>query len=223
MPTSSDSARQSAEPSLRTSCVERFLRYVTYDTRSDEASTSYPSTDSQWRLLRQLRDELLELGLDDVELDPHGYLMATVPANTTKIGVPTVGFLAHVDTSPEMPGDGVKPILHRAYRGQKLVLPDDPTAVLDPGEHPELEGAIGHDIITASGKTLLGGDDKAGVAEIMAAVEYLLAHPEIPHGPIRVGFTPDEEIGRGTEHFDVDAFGARFAYTLDGGGRGGVE
>lgn len=206
-----------------TSCVERFLRYVTYDTQSDETATSYPSTAKQLVLLRLLRDELSELGLDDVEMDAHGYVMATVPATTDRANVPTIGFLAHVDTSPEMSGEGVRPIVHRNYDGRPIALPDDRTAVLYPAEDPALAAAVGHDLITASGTTLLGADDKAGVAEIMAAVEYLVAHPEIEHGPIRVAFTPDEEIGRGTEFFDVERFAAELAYTLDGGGHGVVE
>ncbi len=211
------------EPVFRSSCVERFLRYVTYDTQSDENSSSYPSTEKQLVLLRRLAQELRELGLEDVELDRYGYLMATVPPTTSKRNVPVIGFLAHVDTSPEISGAGVRPIVHRDYQGQPLVLPDDPTQVLRPEDDPALAGQIGRDIITASGTTLLGADDKAGVAEIMGAVEYLLAHPEIPHGPIRVAFTPDEEVGRGVAHFDIEKFGARYAYTLDGGGVGELE
>ena len=156
-------------------------------------------------------------------MDEHGYVMATVPATTTEAHVPVIGFLAHVDTSPEMPGQDVAPIVHARYDGRDLVLPDDPTAVLRAADDPALAARIGHDIVTASGLTLLGADDKAGVAAIMAAVEYLVAHPEIPHGAIRVGFTPDEEIGRGADHFDVGRFGAVCAYTLDGGGAGELE
>ncbi|MEM9598173.1 MAG: peptidase T [Acidobacteriota bacterium] len=211
---------------LEAGCVERFLRYVRFDTRSDEASNSYPSTAKQLELLRTLRDELEALGLDDVAMDRHGYVTATIPATVpadAAAEVPVIGFVAHVDTSPEMPGHGVEPILHRDYRGQRIQLPHDPDAVLDPEIHPELLEAVGHDIVTASGKTLLGADDKAGVAEIMAAADFLMSRPDIPHGNIRVAFTPDEEIGRGTDFFDVEAFGARFAYTLDGGGRGCLE
>ena len=156
-------------------------------------------------------------------MDEHGYVMATVPSTTTKLHVPVIGFLAHVDTSPEMQGHDVRPIVHRAYDGRDLVLPDDPTAVLRAAEDPSLAAHKGHDIVTASGNTLLGADDKAGVAEIVAAVEYLMAHPEIPHGAIRVAFTPDEEIGRGANHFDVGRFGALCAYTLDGGNAGELE
>lgn len=206
-----------------TSVLERFLRYVTYDTRSDESSATYPSTPGQLVLLELLRDELLALGLTDATMDEHGYVMATIPATSPKPGVPVIGFIAHVDTSPEMSGTGVKPIVHRNYDGSDLVLPDDPLAVLRPADSPALAGYVGHDIVTASGTTLLGADNKAGVAEIMAAAEYLLAHPEIAHGPIRIGFTPDEEVGRGTQHFDVARFGAKYAYTMDGGLAGELE
>jgi tripeptide aminopeptidase len=207
----------------RFSCVERFLRYVTFDTQSTETSDTYPSTPRQLELLRHLVDELRAIGLADADLDQHGYVMATIPATTGKTGVPVIGLIAHVDTSPEMSGAGVKPIVHRNYQGQDLVLPDDPAAVLRPADSPYLGERAGDDIITASGTTLLGADNKAGVAEIVAAAEYLVAHPEIPHGTIRVGFTPDEEVGAGTKHFDVARFGAKYAYTLDGGARGEME
>ena len=206
-----------------TTVLDRFLRYVRYDTQSDEQSKTYPSTAKQLVLLRDLAAELRELGLADAAVDEHGYVMATIPATTAKAGVPTIGFIAHVDTSPEMPGANVKPIVHRAYDGRDLVLPDDATAVLRLAETPALAGQIGHDIVTASGTTLLGADNKAGVAEIVTAAGYLVAHPEIPHGPIRVAFTPDEEIGRGTQHFDVARFGAACAYTMDGSSRGELE
>lgn len=202
--------------------LDRFLRYVTIDTRADEASTSSPSTPGQLVLQQRLADELRAIGLTDVEVDANGYLMATVPATVTG-SVPTIGFIAHVDTSPEMSGTDVKPIVHRAWDGSDIVLPDDPTAVLRAREQPDLAAQIGHDIVTASGTTLLGADDKAGVAAIVAAVDHLVAHPEIPHGPIRIGFTPDEEIGRGANRFDVARFGAAFAYTLDGGSVGELE
>ncbi len=205
------------------SVVERFLRYVTYDTQSSENSDTYPSTLKQLDLLRLLLEELRDLGLSDAEMDPHGYVMATIPATSGKANVPVVGFIAHVDTSPEMSGAGVVPIVHRNYQGQEIALPDDPTAVLRPSELPYLTERIGDDLITASGTTLLGADNKAGVAEIMAAAEILLAHPEIPHGPIRIGFTPDEEVGQGTKYFDVQKFGASCAYTMDGGRRGEIE
>ena len=203
--------------------LDRFLRYVRYDTQSDETSTTFPSTDKQWILLRALTDELQAIGLADASIDEYGYVMATIAATTKKTGVPTIGFLAHVDTSPEMPGAGVAPIVHRGYDGHDLVLPDDPTAVLRLHDNPALADQMGHDIVTASGTTLLGADDKAGVAEIMTAAAWLMAHPEIEHGTIRLGFTPDEEVGRGTKHFDVARFGAQFAYTLDGGRCGQIE
>ena len=205
------------------SVLDRFLRYVKYDTQSSEASTTYPSTDTQLVLLRDLVAELRSIGLEDAVIDGHGYVTATIPATTTKRGVPTIGFIAHVDTSPEMPGANVKPIVHRRYDGGDLVLPDDASAVLRPAEIPYLLDQIGHDIVTASGTTLLGADNKAGVAEIVTAAEYLVAHPEIPHGRIRIAFTPDEEVGHGTKYFDVPAFGAECAYTMDGGRRGEIE
>src|SRR3954466_10587208 len=203
--------------------LERFLRYVPYDTQSDESSTAYPSTPTQLGLRQALEDELRAMGAADVTLDAHGYVTARVPATSPKRDVPAIGFVAHVDTSPEMAGAGVKPILHERYDGRDLVLPDDPTAVLRTGEIPALTERIGDDIVTASGTTLLGADNKAGVAEIMTAVEYLLGHPDLPHGTIRIAFTPDEEVGRGTLHFDVARFGARYAYTMDGGSRGELE
>ena len=203
--------------------LDRFLRYVRYDTRSEERSETYPSTRQQLVLLEALTSELRELGLRDAAMDEHGYVMATVPATTRKSTVPAIGFIAHVDTSPEMPGADVKPIVHANYDGRDLVLPDDPAAVIRLADNPPLRDQFGHDIVTASGLTLLGADDKAGVAEIMSAASHLMAHPEIPHGPVRIAFTPDEEVGRGTLHFDVAKFGATVAYTLDGGGRGELE
>jgi tripeptide aminopeptidase len=203
--------------------LDRFLRYVRYDTGSDERSTTVPSTEKQLVLLRDLVAELRALGLEDAVLDDYGYVMATVPPTTSKGGVPTIGFIAHVDTVPDMPGAGVKPIVHRAYDGRDLVLPDDPSAVLRLADTPALAEQIGHDIVTASGTTLLGADNKAGVAEIVTAAAYLVRHPEIPHGTVRIAFTPDEEIGRGANHFDVARFGARCAYTMDGSTRGEIE
>jgi tripeptide aminopeptidase len=203
-------------PKYPTRCVELFLDYVTIDTQSKEDSDTFPSTPGQLDLARKLLAELEALGLEDTELDEHGYVFATVPATSDKPDVPVIGFLAHMDTSPEMSGKNVKPIIHRDYQGQDIVFPDDPDAAITFDDNPHLAKQIGNDIITASGRTLLGADNKAGVAEIMAAVEYLLAHPEIPHGPIRIGFTPDEEVGAGTEHFDVQRFGAYCAYTMDG-------
>jgi tripeptide aminopeptidase len=202
--------------------LDRFLRYVTIDTRADEASTSCPSTPGQRVLQEMLAAELHAIGIADAAVDANGYLMATIPA-TVNHDVPVIGFIAHVDTSPEMPGAGVRPIVHRAWDGRDIVLPDDPSAVLRASELPELAAQIGHDIVTASGTTLLGADDKAGVAAIMAAAAHLTAHPEIPHGTIRIGFTPDEEIGRGADRFDVARFAASCAYTLDGGNCGELE
>jgi tripeptide aminopeptidase len=205
------------------SVLERFLRYVTYDTQADESSATYPSTPGQLVLLRDLAGELEALGLDDAEMDEHGYVMATIPATSAKAAVPVIGFIAHVDTSPEMSGAGVKPLIHHDYDGRDLVLPDDPSAVIRASDWPYLKECVGQDIVTASGTTLLGADNKSGVAAIVAAAEYLLAHPEIAHGPIRIGFTPDEEIGQGTKFFDVARFGAACAYTMDGGARGELE
>ena len=218
--------------------LDRFLRYVRIDTRADDSFTSCPSTPGQMVLQQLLAGELRDLGLADVTLDDNGYLMATIPSTlrlrsgqaprlrseqAATREAPTIGFIAHVDTSPEMPGENVKPIVHRAWDGRDIVLPDDPAAVLRAADDPDLAAQIGHDIVTASGTTLLGADDKAGVAEIVAAAEYLMAHPEIPHGEVRIAFTPDEEIGRGADHFDVARFGATCAYTLDGGGVGELE
>jgi len=208
---------------MKTSALERFLRYVTINTRSDDGSSSCPSTPGQLTLLRLLVNELCAIGLSDVTMDERGYVMATIPSTTSKQRVPVIGFIAHVDSSPEMPGHDVRPILHRNYDGRDLVLPDDPIAILRAADDPSLAAHTGHDIVTASGTTLLGADDKAGVAEIVAAAEYLVTHPEIPHGTIRIAFTPDEEIGRGANHFDVGRFGALCAYTMDGGNAGELE
>jgi tripeptide aminopeptidase len=208
---------------MKTSALERFLRYVAVDTRSDEQSSTFPSTTGQLVLLRTLAGELKALGIADVVMDEYGYVMATLPATPGHDRAPVIGFIAHVDTSPEMPGKDVRPIVHERYDGRDLVLPDDPSVVLRAEDNPELASQIGNDIVTASGLTLLGADDKAGVAEIMAAVEYFCAHGDAVHGPIRIAFTPDEEIGRGANHFDVARFGATCAYTLDGGSRGELE
>ena len=206
-----------------TSVLERFLRYVRYDTQSDERSTTYLSTEKQLVLLRDLARELRELGLADADVDAFGYTTATIPATLADPAIPVIGLLAHVDTSPEMSGANVRPIVHHAYDGRDLLLPDDPSLVLRLAENPALAEQIGHDIVTASGTTLLGADNKAGVAEIVTAAEYLIEHPDVPHGTIRIAFTPDEEVGRGTAHFDVARFGADYAYTMDGGSRGEVE
>ena len=202
--------------------LDRFLRYVTVDTRADDSATSCPTTPGQLELMRLLEAELHALGIADASIDAHGYLMATIPATVSR-PVPVIGFIAHVDTSPEMPGHGVKPIVHRSWNGADIVLPDDPAAVLRAADNHDLAGQIGNDIVTASGTTLLGADDKAGVAAIVGAAEYLMAHREVQHGAIRIGFTPDEEIGRGANHFDVARFGAVCAYTLDGGSAGELE
>lgn len=202
--------------------VERFLRYVKYDTQSSEESSTFPSTDKQKVLGQLLADELREIGMQNVELDEFGYVYAELPSNTNK-DVPPIGFLAHMDTSPEVSGANVNPVIHKNYDGGKIVLPADPTQVIDPEEHPDLKEQIGNDIITADGTTLLGADNKAGLAEIIDAMRYLIQHPEIKHGPIKVCFTPDEEVGRGTEKIRLDRFGAKYAYTVDGESLGEIE
>jgi tripeptide aminopeptidase len=207
----------------KTSVLERFLQYVVIDTQSTEDSTTYPSTAKQYDLLGLLVQQLKDIGLHDVTMDEHGYVFATIASTSSRPDVPVIGFIAHVDTSPEMSGSGVRPIVHRNYRGEDLILPDDRSAVLRFAENPALADQIGHDIVTASGTTLLGADDKSGLAEIVAAAEYLVAHPEIPHGTIRIGFTPDEEVGAGTRFFDVARFGAAYAYTMDGETLGELE
>jgi tripeptide aminopeptidase len=194
--------------------LERFQRYVRVDTQSRRNGEGSPSTPGQLDLSRMLVEELKAAGVEDAELDDNGYVMATLPG-TTNGTAPVVGLLAHVDTSPDAPGAGVEPIVHRAYAGGPIELPRNDT-VLDPARMPELAGKEGHDIVTSSGDTLLGADDKAGVAEIMAAVAHLAAHPELPRPTLRIGFTPDEEIGQGASRFDVERFGAVCAYTMDG-------
>lgn len=202
--------------------TERFLRYVQVDTQSDPFSTSFPSTEKQKDLSRILVAELLEMGIQDAELDPHGYVYATIPA-TVPGKHPVICFCAHVDTSPDSSGTGVRPIVHPNWNGLDIVLPDDPTQVIKVSEHPYLAKKKGDDIITASGTTLLGADDKSGVAIIMELAHYLLAHPDVPHGDIKLLFTPDEEVGRGVDHVDLKKLGADFGYTLDGGELGSVE
>ncbi|NPV88940.1 peptidase T [Coprothermobacteraceae bacterium] len=194
--------------------VERFLRYVSFDTRSDEESATYPSTAKQLELAKHLVQELLSLGLEDAHMDDYGYVVATLPANTER-NIPTVGFIAHMDTSPEFPGDNVKPQIIENYDGGLITLPSG--LELSPDEFPHLRNYVGKTLITTDGTTLLGADDKAGIAEIVTAIEYLVEHPEIEHGAVKVAFTPDEEVGRGVDHFDVKKFGADFAFTLDGG------
>lgn len=201
---------------------ERFLRYVTFDTQSDEASATVPTTAGQLVFAEYLRQEMVALGLTDVELCTDGYLYATVPA-TVSHGVPAVGFIAHLDTSPDMSGRGVRPRVVEEYDGTDILLCAAEDIVLSPDRFPELLAHRGEDLIVTDGHTLLGADDKAGVAEIMTAAAYLMEHPEIPHGPIRIGFTPDEEVGRGAAHFDVEKFGCAWAYTVDGGEVGELE
>ena len=203
-------------------CVERFLRYVKYDTQSDEESSSFPSSEKQLVLLRDLVTELKELGLKDAHLDEFGYVIATLPSNSNK-NVPVIGFISHVDTSPAVTGANVNPIIHKNYKGGDIVLPKDPTQVIEVKNNPELEKMIGFDIITTDGTTLLGADNKAGVAEIIDAMNYLNTHPDVKHGTIKVCFTPDEEVGRGTEKLNIEKFGAKYAYTVDGSSRGEIE
>ena len=198
------------------------MRYVQVDTQSDPTSPSQPSTEKQKDLSRILVKELLEIGLSDAELDEHGYVYATIPATTDK-AVPVLCFCSHVDTAPDCSGAGVKPILHKNYTGADITLPDDNTVIISTKDHPYLKERIGDDIITASGTTLLGADDKAGVAIIMDLATYLMKHPEVKHGKIRVLFTPDEEVGRGVAAIDMKKLGADFGYTLDGGERGHLE
>lgn len=209
-------------PDYAPTVAERFLRYVRIDTQSDPHASGSPSTEKQKDLSRVLVAELLELGLADAHLDEFGYVYATIPGNSPKV-VPTICFCSHVDTSPDLTGAQVKPIYHDAYDGRDLVLPDDPTQVIRLAEHPDLAEQMGHTIITASGTTLLGADNKAGVAEIMDAARYLVTHPELRHGTIKILFTPDEEIGRGTAHVDLDKLGADYGYTIDGETRGSLE
>lgn len=202
--------------------LDRFLRYVVVDTQSDPNATSFPSTEKQKDLARILVQELLELGVPDAHMDEHGYVYATIPSNTNK-NVPVICFCSHMDTSPDSSGKDVVPIIHRNYQGQPIVLPDDPKQVIRSEDHPDLKELIGHDIVTASGTTLLGADNKAGLAEIMDAATFLLSHPEVKHGAIRILFTPDEEVGRGVEHVDLKKLGAKFGYTVDGERRGSLE
>jgi tripeptide aminopeptidase len=204
---------------LQEDVLERFLRYVRIDTTSDQDSTTYPSTAKQRELGELLERELRDLGLADVELTEHGYVFATLPGSSG----PTVGLIAHMDTSQDESGANVQPQVLRNWDGSDIVLPGDSDKVLRVDENPILAKSVGHDIVTTDGTTLLGADDKAGVAEIMGAVAYLAAHPDIEHAPIRVGFTVDEEVGRGVDHFDIEAFGADFAYTLDGSEVGRID
>ncbi|MFM2266738.1 MAG: hypothetical protein RL757_178 [Bacteroidota bacterium] len=201
----------------------RFLRYVQVDTTADPNSTTSPSSEKQKNLSRILVEELLEMGVADAHTDQFGYVYATIEATTTKPNVPTICFCAHVDTAPDCSGTDVKPIVHRNYGGQNIVLPDDKTQIIRPSDYPELAKKLGHDIVTASGLTLLGSDDKSGVAEIMDAAHFFINNPQIPHGKIRILFTTDEEIGHGVDHVDMQKLGADFGYTLDGGNIGDLE
>ncbi len=202
--------------------VDRFLHYVSFDTQSDELTNMTPSTPGQMIFAKALEKELRRLGLSEITLDENGYLMATLPANTDK-ELPTVGFIAHLDTSPDMSGRNVSPRIVKNYDGGEIVLSVEENVVLRPDEFPEMLHYVGQDLIVTDGTTLLGADDKAGIAEIITAMEYLLAHPEIKHGKIRIAFNPDEEIGLGAHKFDVKAFGADWAYTMDGGEIGELE
>jgi len=202
--------------------VDRFMKYVRIDTQSDEQSTQMPSSQKQFNLAKEVEKEALEMGLSDVSLDNHCYLMATLPSNTRK-EIPVIGFIAHFDTSPDMSGENVNPWLVKKYDGNDIVLNEDKKVILSPSDFPELLRHVGEDIIVTDGNTLLGADDKAGIAEIMTAMQYLLDHPEIEHGKIRIAFTPDEEIGRGADKFDVAKFGAEWAYTMDGSEVGELE
>ena len=200
---------------------DRFLKYVAFDTQSDENSITFPSTDKQLVLLRALKEEMIQLGLTEVVMDEHGYVMGTIPASEGYEGAPVVGFISHVDTSPDMSGAAIKPQFVKNYDGGDIALND--TLTMTVKEFPELKFFVGHTLITTDGTTLLGADDKAGVAEIMTMAEYLIAHPEVKHGKVRIGFTPDEEIGRGVDYFNVEAFGAQVGYTVDGGMEGELE
>ncbi len=202
--------------------IDRFLRYVAFDTASNPDSQSQPSTNKQFALLEQLRKELQDMGVEQVEVDKNGYLMATIPSNIDK-DIPAVGFISHVDTSPDAPGCGIRPRIVENYDGRTIILNESKGIELNPEEFPELKDYIGQTIITTDGTTLLGADDKAGVAEIMSAAEYIMEHPDFRHGEIKIGFTPDEEIGRGVDRFDVARFGAQYAYTMDGGAIGELE
>ena len=214
------SAETTLAPQLAEDAAERLLRYVRIDTRSDEESNTYPSTPGQLDLLRLLRDELEQVGLADVTMDEHGYVTGTLPPSVEH-EVPTIAFFAHVDTAREVSGAGVSPQRVR-YEGGEIVLGDS-GQVIRPGESTELENHVGHELITTDGTTLLGADDKAGIAEIMAAVAYLVAQPEIPHGTVKVAFNPDEEVGRGVMHFPVESFGVAAAYTVDGSTAGELQ
>jgi tripeptide aminopeptidase len=205
------------------SVIDRFIRYIKIDTQSMRKSETYPSTEKQLDLARLLVEELKALGLEDAAMDQYGYVTATLPANTDSADIPVIGFLAHMDTSPDLSGTHVNPQFVENYDGGEIVLNAEKDIRMSPEEFPDLKKYVGKTLITTDGTTLLGADDKAGVAEIMAAAEYLLEHPEIKHGTVKIGFTPDEEVGSGVDHFDVPGFGADFAYTVDGGEVGEIQ
>jgi len=209
--------------SYQYSTAERFMRYVQVDTQSDPHATCFPSTEKQKDLGKILVQELIAIGITDAYIDEHGYVFGTIPATSGKENIPTLCFCSHMDTAPDCSGTNVKPILHKAWDGSDIVLPDDTTQIIKKEDYEYLQSRIGDDLITASGTTLLGADDKAGVAIIMDATNYLITHPEIQHGRIRVLFTPDEEVGRGVEMLDMKKLDADFGYTLDGGERGALE
>jgi tripeptide aminopeptidase len=206
------------------SLLDRFLNYVSIDTQSDPTSDSCPSTEKQKDLGRVLVEELLQLGLVDAHMDDFGYVYATIPGNTDfNDTIPVICYCSHMDTSPDCSGAGVKPIIHNNYQGGDIILPDDPQQIIRMKDHPDLKAQIGNDIITASGHTLLGADNKSGIAAIMDAAQYLVSHPEIKHGHIKILFTPDEEIGRGVDKVDIQKLGADFGYTIDGESLGSIE
>lgn len=205
------------------SVEERFLRYVQVDTTADPNSTSFPSSAKQKDLSSMLVSELKSIGVSDAEMDEWGYVFATIPSNSDRSDLPTICFCSHMDTAPDCSGTNVKPLVHRSYDGTPIVLPDDESQVITTEKHPYLRSKIGDDLITASGLTLLGADDKAGVAIIMDFAQYIVQHPQIKHGPIRILFTPDEEVGRGVEHLDMERLNADYGYTLDGGPLGDIE
>ena len=212
----------SAPKNISDTVTDRFLRYTAIDTQSDPSSETCPSTEKQKNLGRLLVSELLEMGISDAHLDDFGYVYASIPGNTEK-QVPVICFCSHMDTSPDCSGENVKAIVHQNYQGQDIILPDDSTQIISMNDHPDLKNQIGNDLITASGLTLLGADNKAGIAEIMDAAQFLINHPEIKHGTIKILFTPDEEIGRGVDHVDIKKLGADFAYTIDGESAGSIE
>ncbi len=208
------------------SALERFRRYVQIDTQSQENTDRFPSTEKQLVLSRMLADELKAMGVKDAAVDQYGYVFGTIPSNLSKEEtrrVPVIGFISHVDTSPAVTGANVKPVVHKNYKGGDIALPGDPEQVIRTEEYPNLKNYIGMDIVTSDGTTLLGADNKAGIAEIMTAADRLFQNPEIRHGTLKIAFTPDEEVGQGTNHFDVKKFGADFAYTVDGGALGTIE